>query len=63
MFRVTVQCQWTRLRLFLLTRGLSNGSTKADPDADDVFAREPRAKSSKCGGGQGQPWLFWLTSG
>ncbi|KAL4803499.1 hypothetical protein BDV18DRAFT_163056 [Aspergillus unguis] len=37
----------------LINGGLSNGSTKADPDADAVLAREPRTKTRKCGGGTG----------
>ncbi|KAL4920146.1 hypothetical protein BDW62DRAFT_177722 [Aspergillus aurantiobrunneus] len=37
----------------LVDGSLSNGSTKADPNADDVFTRKPRTKSGKCGGGTG----------
>jgi hypothetical protein len=37
----------------LVDGGLSNGSTKADPDADEVLARVPRTKSTKCGGNGG----------
>ncbi|KAL4953716.1 hypothetical protein BDW69DRAFT_205677 [Aspergillus filifer] len=37
----------------LVDGGLSNGSTKADPDADEVLARESRTRSRKCGGGGG----------
>jgi hypothetical protein len=37
----------------LVDGGLSNGSTKADPDADEVLARVPRTKSTRCGGNGG----------
>ncbi|KAL4933361.1 uncharacterized protein BDV17DRAFT_107682 [Aspergillus undulatus] len=37
----------------LVDGGLSNGSTKADPDADAVFAREPRTKGGRCPGSGG----------
>ncbi|KAL4941251.1 hypothetical protein BDV06DRAFT_223273 [Aspergillus oleicola] len=34
----------------LVDGGLSNGSTKADPDADEVFARQSRTRGRNCGG-------------
>ncbi|KAL6235239.1 hypothetical protein BDW75DRAFT_230523 [Aspergillus navahoensis] len=37
----------------LVNGGLSNGFTKAGPDADEVLARVPRTKSTRCGGDGG----------
>ncbi|KAL4961136.1 uncharacterized protein BDV14DRAFT_211226 [Aspergillus stella-maris] len=39
-----------RATAILVDGGLSNGSTKADPDADEVLARESRTRNRKCGG-------------
>ncbi|KAL3474922.1 hypothetical protein BJX99DRAFT_230544 [Aspergillus californicus] len=50
----------------LVDGGLSNGSTKADPNADSVLVRVPRSTSGRCGsggGGSAAPMSMSVNSG